>query len=636
MARGVSGAVGREIRTLFTIGAAGALTDPELLERFLSRHREEAEVAFAELVARHGPMVLGTCRRILRDAHDAEDAFQATFLVLVRRAASVARREQLAGWLYGVAVRTAQSARARAERRRAGEKRAMRAARGESYQEEGRGQFDGLLDEELGRLPEKYRMPVILCELEGISRREAAHQLGVPEGTVASRLARGRGLLRDRLQRRGLGAITIATLSAGSRIATAAEVPPMLIENTVRIAVSLRFGEATAGVFSASVSSIVEGEMKQMLLAKLKTVSLALLAAGAVSAAVAQVASEPAGTDPRPGDSPSQPGRQATTIDALPPISDSPPDPVMGVKEVLESATKNSNWHQRHQRFSMKVKSKDRGPREVDTEVVIRKDGPKLDYHSKTVLLGQPENYPGNVTTRMIDDGTFHLVRTTTIGRRNLSGGVTVANRESYSARAFYGSGLGFALDGYLAGNQRKRLVEILAATPQLAAKEEFVNGVRCLHVSARTEYGDLAVWLDPASHYCLRKAAMYKERGNIYEGSRFGEHIDTTQSESFRETVSDLEYEKFGDSLIPTRGTVTSTYTPNGRAPERWVSTITRSEVELNPAFKGTDAFKIDLEDGARVTNWDAYSTDSFYIWRDGKLIPQIESRRPVASNPK
>ncbi len=633
MARGVSGAVGREIRTLFTIGAAGALTDPQLLERFLSRHREEAEVAFAELVARHGPMVLRTCRRILRDAHDAEDAFQATFLVLVRRAASVARRERLAGWLYGVAVRTAQSARARAERRRAGEKRAMRAARGESYQEEGRGQFDGLLDEELGRLPEKYRMPVILCELEGISRREAAHQLGVPEGTVASRLARGRGLLRDRLERRGLGATTIATLSAGSRIATAAEVPPMLIENTVRIAVSLRFGEATAGVFSASVSSIVEGEMKQMLLAKLKTVSLALLAAGAVSAAVAKVASEPAGTDHRPGDSPSQPGRQATTIDALPRISDSPPDPVMGVKEVLESATKNSNWHQR---FSMKVKSKARGPREVDTEVIIRKDGPKVDYHSKTVLLGQPENYPGNVTTRAIDDGTFHLVRTTTIGRKNLSGGVTFANRESYSARAFYGSDLGFALDGYLCGNRRKSLVAILAATPQLAADEEVVDGVRCLHVSARTEYGDLSVWLDPASDYCLRKATMYKGRGNVYEDSRFGEHIDTTQSESIQKTVSDIKYKKFGDYLIPLSGTVSATYTPNGRAPERWVSTITRSEVELNPVFEGTDAFKIDLEEGARVSDWDASGTNSFYIWRDGKLIPQIGSRRPVAGNPK
>jgi hypothetical protein len=373
--------------------------------------------------------------------------------------------------------------------------------------------------------------------------------------------------------------------------------------------------------------------MKDMLLAKLKTVSLALLAAGAVSAAVAQVASEPAGTDHRPGDSPPQPQRQATTIDALPRISDSPPDPVMGVKEVLESATKNSDWHQR---FSMKVKSKHRGPREVDSEVIIRKDGPKVDYHSKTVLLGQPENYPGNVTTRAIDNGTFHLVRTTTIGRKNLSGGVTFAKRESDSARAFYGSDLGFALDGYLCGNRRKSLVAILAATPQLAAEEEVVDGVRCLHVSARTEYGDLSVWLDPASDYCLRKATMYKGRGNVYEDSRFGEHIDTTQNESIQMTVSDIKYKKFGDYLIPLSGTVSSTYTPNGRAPERWVSTYTRSEVELKPVFEGTDAFKIDLEEGARVSDWDASGTNSFYIWRDGKLIPQITSRRPVAGNPK
>ena len=629
MARGVSGAVAREIRSLFTIGAAGALTDAQLLERFLARPREEAEAAFAALVARHGPMVLATCRRILRDRHDAEDAFQATFLVLVRRAASVARREQLAGWLYGVATRTARAARARAGRRRAGERRAMDAARCGSQQGEGRGELDGLLDEELGRLPEKYRMPVILCELEGLSRREAAHRLGVPEGTVASRLARGRGLLRDRLERRGLGATTIGTLSAASRIAMTAEVPPMLFEKTVRIAVSLRFGEVTAGVFSASVSSIVEEEMKEMLLAKLKAVSLALLAAGGVAVTVAQEASRPAGTDHRPGDSSSQPHRHVTTIDALPRISDSAPDPVMGVKKVLESAREKTDWHQR---FSMTVEGEHRGPRQVDTAVIIRKDGPKVDYHSKSVLLGQPENYPGNVTTRTIDDGTSHLARTTTIGRRNLSGAVTVANRESYSARAFYGSGLGFTLDGYLPGNRRKRLVEILAATPQLAAEEEVVDGVRCLHVSARTEYGDLSVWLDPASDYRLRKATMYKERGNIYEGSRFGEHIDTTQLESIRMTVSDLKYEKFGNYLIPLRGTVTTTYAPNGRAPERWVSTYTRSEVELNPAFKGTDAFKSDLEDGARVTDWDASGTDSFYIWRDGKLIPQIERQRRAA----
>src|SRR4051794_3705530 len=105
MANGVPGAVARGIRSLFTIRAGGALTDAQLLERFLARPREEAEAAFAALVSRHGPMVLATCRRILRDRHDAEDAFQATFLVLVRRAASVARREQLAGWLYGVATR---------------------------------------------------------------------------------------------------------------------------------------------------------------------------------------------------------------------------------------------------------------------------------------------------------------------------------------------------------------------------------------------------------------------------------------------------------------------------------------------------------------------------------------------------
>jgi polysaccharide export outer membrane protein len=270
MASGVSRAVAREIRTLFDVGVTGALTDAQMLERFLSGPREEAEAAFAALIARHGPLVLGTCRRVLRDEHDAEDAFQATFLVLVRRASSIGRREQLAGWLYRVPLRTAGSARSRADRRRAGERRAMDVARREYLPQEGRGGLDGVLDQELGRLPQKYRLPVILCELESLSRRQAAHRLGVPEGTVASRLARGRGLLRDRIARRGLVPADVWTVAVALRGASALGVPPMLVEATARIAASLRFGKVMSGIVPASVSSIVEGGMKPMLLAKLR------------------------------------------------------------------------------------------------------------------------------------------------------------------------------------------------------------------------------------------------------------------------------------------------------------------------------------------------------------------------------
>ena len=620
----VPGAVAREIRTLFAIGAAGALPDAQLLERFLSRPREEAEMAFAVLVSRHGPMVLATCRRILRDRHDAEDAFQATFLVLVRRAASIARREQLAGWLYGVAVRSAWAARARADRRRAGERRAMEASRGESLQGEGRGELDGLLDEELGRLPDKYRLPVILCDLEGLSRREAAHRLGVPEGTVASRVARGRGLLRDRLQRRGLAP---GILAAASRGATEAVVPLMLFETTVRIATSLRFGEVTSGMVPAAVSSIIEGGVRQMLLAKLKIASLALLAVGGVAAAMAQQGPDSTGTNRRPGVSSSPSGRQAAVIEASPRSSaDSAPGPVRGVREVLESATGDTAWHRR---FFMKVRSESDGPRRLVTEAVIRKDGTKIDYQWADVLVGQPEGYPGNTTNRSIDDGAAWITRSTSVGHKKISGGLAVTNRERHATRAFASWAYGFALDGYLPGNQRKSLVEILTATPRPVAEEQDVDGIRCLRVSANTEYGDVAVWLDPASDYRLRKATLSKQRGNRYDDSRVGEHADTVGFESYTATVSSVEYSRVGRHLIPSSGTLVFAQAPNGRPLERWVISFTRSEVSLDPAYEGTDAFKMDFADGARVSDWDADGRDSYYIWRDGALVPQIEPQR-------
>ena len=194
----------RDIHTLYTFGTMGGRTDAELLERFLARHDSEAEDAFATLVARHGPMVLGVCRRMLPASHDAEDAFQATFLVLARRAASIVRRERVASWLYGVAVRTAQVARRRVVRQRAVERRLMEETT--EAKPEPAEDWDDLLpilDEELNRLPHRYRVALVACEIEGNPRREAARQLGIPEGTLSTHLAADANCSANGLQRRG-------------------------------------------------------------------------------------------------------------------------------------------------------------------------------------------------------------------------------------------------------------------------------------------------------------------------------------------------------------------------------------------------------------------------------------------------
>src|SRR5262245_29042619 len=197
-------------------GGAG-LTDSELLERFVAR-RDEA--AFEALVRRHGPMVLAVCRRVLRHEADAEDAFQATFLVLVRKAASIRQRGLVGNWLYGVALNVAQKAKAMSRTRRTKEMAAGRMVK-PKVAEEVWHQAQALVAGELGRLPDKYRAPVGLCDLEGKPLREAAVHLGWPQGTVATRLARGRELLAERLARHGLVLSGVVAAALLGRVATA-------------------------------------------------------------------------------------------------------------------------------------------------------------------------------------------------------------------------------------------------------------------------------------------------------------------------------------------------------------------------------------------------------------------------------
>ena len=198
MAKGNQGIALRHLDTLFRVGTVGGLTDAQLLERFTSRRDEAAELAFAALVERHGPMVLRVCRAVLRDAHEAQDAFQATFLVLVRRAGSLWVRDSLGPWLHQVAYRTASCARSAAARRRRHERRAAELT-ARPADDGDRDDLEGVIHEEVGRLPERYRAAVVLCLLEGLTPEQAARHLGCPVGTVHSRLARGREQLRGRL-----------------------------------------------------------------------------------------------------------------------------------------------------------------------------------------------------------------------------------------------------------------------------------------------------------------------------------------------------------------------------------------------------------------------------------------------------
>ena len=198
-------AVLRQIHSLLQTGIVGDLTDGQLLEQFTKLRSESAHAAFKAIVERHGPMVWRVCRRVLTHSHDVEDAFQATFLVLAQHARSVRRKDSVASWLHGVAYRVACCARSAEARRKTHE---QRYAKGKSqitfpdalpFTE-----LSEQLDEELARLPQRYRAPLVLCDLEDLTHEQAALQLGWPVGTVKSRLSRGRDKLRSRLARRGL------------------------------------------------------------------------------------------------------------------------------------------------------------------------------------------------------------------------------------------------------------------------------------------------------------------------------------------------------------------------------------------------------------------------------------------------
>lgn len=278
MATAVMTSVIRHIRRLVRPRDGGDLTDGQLLDRFLGQ-REEA--AFEALVRRHGPMVLGVCRRVLHHTQDAEDAFQATFLVLIRKAACITPRELVGHWLYGVAYRTAMKARTMSARRQARERQVKDMPSRQNHDAQIWSDLQPLLDQELNRLPETYRVPVVLCDLEGKSRKDVARQLRLPEGTVSSRLARGRGMLGRRLAARGV-ALSAASLAVLLSPKTAsASVPASLLVSTLEAATLFAAGKtAAAGLVSAKVVALTEGVLKAMLLTKLKIATGLLLAVG--------------------------------------------------------------------------------------------------------------------------------------------------------------------------------------------------------------------------------------------------------------------------------------------------------------------------------------------------------------------
>jgi RNA polymerase sigma factor (sigma-70 family) len=245
----------QELRSTLLLPQTADLTDAQLLECFVSRRET---VALEALVRRHGRMVWNVCRRILGNHHDAEDAFQATFLVLVRKAASIRSQAQVGNWLYGVAHQTARKARVTRARRTQRESAVTRMPEPAVPEQDLWSDLQPLLDREVSRLPEKQRMVLVLCVLEGKTLKEAARELGCPEGTVASRLARARALLAKLLTRQGV-ALSSGTLTCVlSQKAAAAAVPKAVMTATITAVTRVVAGHAVTGVVSVRVAALLD------------------------------------------------------------------------------------------------------------------------------------------------------------------------------------------------------------------------------------------------------------------------------------------------------------------------------------------------------------------------------------------
>ncbi len=280
----------RHIRRIALLHDNGDISDGWLLDAFL---KTKDETAFEALVKRHGPMVLGVCSRLLRNTHDAEDAFQATFIVLLRKAHAIRNRDLLGNWLYGVACRTAMKVRANAARRKAKERQVTDMRPRFRSAEQTSEELLALLDVELHRLPDKLRAPLVLCDLEGMARKEAARKLGWPIGSLNWRLARSRTILAKKLKQHGvtLGTGTLAACLA--RRATAVSVPAPLLGLTVKTGVLMSISKnAAAGVVSAKVASLAEGVVRTMFLTKLKIAAGLVLLVGVLGTCVGQRSSQ--------------------------------------------------------------------------------------------------------------------------------------------------------------------------------------------------------------------------------------------------------------------------------------------------------------------------------------------------------
>jgi RNA polymerase sigma factor (sigma-70 family) len=428
--RSVASGVSSHLGTVFRFGVVANLSDRQLLQSFLAGRDGAEQAAFSALVERHGPMVLGVCRRVLRNPHDAQDAFQATFLVMARKAGSLHHAESLGSWLHGIALRVAARARAEELRRKVHERRCATMKEMEGENQPVRLDAWPELHEEIARLPWRYREPVVLCYLEGLTSEQAAVRIGCAPGTIWSRLSRARSRLRGSLVRRGV-ALPAAMLAAGLAPSASAALPRALLDATARGALGFAGRRAAdALVPGGPAITLAKRVLHAMTIFRLGTISASVLVlALALGGAQTLLSAQPR-------------GRIGAQDPARPMPQDDAGDAVLNrsvtalERELDQSAQRNAEMRSHLRTIQTELKARRAGPPPADvTRTVIQFANVLKDESAQAVgrLAGLLKRYepPGRTARR---EGTrVHMVDL-------VSGGTTVITDEPATAPFFSGS----------------------------------------------------------------------------------------------------------------------------------------------------------------------------------------------------
>ena len=373
MANRPNHAVLENLRTLFDTGTAAALTNRELVERFMADQPGRSELAFTALVHRHGPMVLHVCRNVLHDSHAAEDAFQVTFLIPARRIGSIRRPDSLAAWLHGVAVRVATSSRLAAARRTRHETHET-GHRSSDHRDPEVTEQAFVIQEEIARLPEKPRDAVVLCYFQGMTNEQAAEELGWPIGTIYSRLAWARERLKVRLIRRGMAPTALALTTLGP----IEMVVPTALENlTVRLAI-----QAPSGAVSTSLITLTNVVLRTYFMTKIKLIAIGLATAGLVVAVGTGLA-----TGRQAADTPETKVVRPSVVTVVGPSSGAAPS-VSDLQPVRDPAAESSQILKVKLKYALRAWSK---KEEMGKQMIISQENLDLAHSNLELIIAQIE-----------------------------------------------------------------------------------------------------------------------------------------------------------------------------------------------------------------------------------------------------